>query len=121
MFSGKLGVHWIVDAIDCHAPSIADLAHLEEVLTSVPDELGLVRVEKARTFQHEEEGETTLAGIVLISESHFSIHVRPHLRLVHADLFSCRTFDANKALVLLRAAYGFTRYEEHLLPRGRMP
>src|SRR5687768_14748777 len=117
MFSGKLGVHWIVDAIDCSAPELSQVAHLEAALASIPDQLGLVRVETVRTFQHEEDGETTLAGIVLISESHFSLHVRPRLRMVHADLFSCRPFDVARALDLLKTAYGFTRYEEHVLPR----
>jgi S-adenosylmethionine decarboxylase len=120
MFSGKLGLHWIVDAIDCRAEGLDQLAHLEAVLTSIPDQLGLVRVDRARTFEHEEEGAITLAGIVLISESHFSIHVRPHLCLVHADLFSCRPFDFGRALELLKTAYGFTRYEEHTLERGRL-
>ena len=120
MFSGRLGLHWIVDAIDCSAKGLDDVAHLEAVLTSIPDGLGLVRVERARTFQHEEAGEITLAGIVLISQSHFSVHVRPHVRLVHADLFSCSPFDVRRALQLLQAAYGFTRYEEQTLERGRL-
>lgn len=115
MFSGELGVHWIVDAFDCGTPLLADVAHLEAVLTSIPDQLGLVRVGSVRTFQHEE----TLAGIALISESHFSIHVRPAHRMVHADLFSCRPFDAARGLELLKTAYGFVRYEEHTLERGR--
>ena len=120
MFSGKLGVHWIVDAIDCSAEGLADLAHLEMVLTTIPDRLGLVRVEDVHTFQHDEEGETTLAGIVLISASHFSIHVRPQLKLLHADLFSCRLFDVRLALDLLKTAYRFTRYEEQMLERGQL-
>jgi S-adenosylmethionine decarboxylase len=118
MISGKLGMHWIVDAIDCRTPRLAQLDHLEASLAAIPDGLGLVRVESVRTFQHDDEGETTLAGIVLISESHFSLHVRPRLRLVHADLFSCRPFDIDRARQLLQEAYDFVRHEEHLLPRG---
>ena len=118
MFSGRLGLHWIVDAFDCAAPDLSDVSHLEAQLTEIPDRLGLVRVDDARTFEHEEDGERILAGIVLISESHFSIHVRPHLRTVHADLFSCRAFDVARALDLLRNAYRFARYDEHTIERG---
>ena len=116
MFSGKLGVHWIVDAYDCRAPQLADIAHLEAVLTTIPDQLGLERIGTVRTFQREE----TVAGIALISESHFSIHVRPDHRMIHADLFSCRPFDMARALELLKTAYDFVRYEEQVLERGRM-
>jgi S-adenosylmethionine decarboxylase len=118
-FSGKLGLHWIVDAVDCLTPDLRDRVHLETVLASIPDELGLTRVAGVRSFEHEENGEVTLAGIVLISESHFSLHVRPHVHTLHADLFSCRPFDSGRALDLLKTAYRFTRYQEQVLERGR--
>jgi S-adenosylmethionine/arginine decarboxylase-like enzyme len=118
-FSGKLGHHWIVDAVDCLTPDLHDRLHLEAVLASIPDELGLRRVAEVRSFEHEENGEVTLAGIVLISESHFSLHVRPHVQTLHADLFSCRPFDDRRALDLLKTAYRFTRYREQMIERGR--
>lgn len=118
-FGNKLGLHWIVDATDCAQEALGDSGHLENVLASIPDELGLTRVGDVQLFQHEEEdGETTLAGIVLIAESHFSIHARPSLRTIHADLFSCKPFDVPAALRLLKAAFGFTQYEESVLERG---
>jgi S-adenosylmethionine decarboxylase len=85
------------------------------VLTTIPDQLGLERVGGVRTFHRDD----ALTGIALISESHFSIHVRPEQRIVHADLFSCRPFDMVRALDLLKTAYDFLRYEEQALERGR--
>lgn len=120
-FGNKLGLHWIVDATDCAFDALGDEAHLENVLVSIPDQLGLTRVGQVQLFQHEEEdGDITLAGMVLIAESHFSIHARPGLRTLHADLFSCKPFDIPAARRLLKAAFGFTQYEESVLERGKI-
>ena len=120
-FSNKLGLHWIIDATDCEHRDLHTEGHLADVLRSLPDALTLTRVGDVQVFEHDEpDGSTTLAGIVLIAESHFSVHVRPQLKTIHADLFSCKPFDVTVALRLLRAAYQFTQYEESVLERGRL-
>lgn len=115
-----LGLHWILDAVGCEAPGIAGLAHLRSALEQVPARLGLTVVGEPKVFWDAgSEPETaTSAGIILIAESHLSIHVRPHLKTLHVDLFSCAPFDTRHALRLLREFYQFQTYDQRVIERG---
>ena len=115
-----LGLHWFVDATDCRSHRMADPDHVRHVLIDLPARLGLTRVGDPQMFEHSagDDAERTVAGLVLIAESHLSLHVRPGLSTLHADLFSCKAFDTRAALAYLEDAFGFTHYREHTFERG---
>ncbi|MCI0669604.1 MAG: S-adenosylmethionine decarboxylase [Myxococcaceae bacterium] len=115
-----LGWHWILDALDCDVAALCDREALARALVEVPDALGLTRVSQPQLFEHRDgpDGARTLAGVILLAESHFSLHARPHLGALHADLFSCVPFPASAARDALRRYYPFTRATEQVLHRG---
>lgn len=114
-----LGWHWMIDAQEGDPGKLGDRQLLAASLRFVPEALGLTRVGVPQLFDHvDAEGGATLAGVVLIAESHFSLHLRPALGVLHADLFSCAAFDPRRALELLQEAFQFGRYEERMLERG---
>ena len=39
-----------------------------------------------------------LTGIVVIAESHISVHVNRESRMAHVDVFSCRPFDVERVV-----------------------
>lgn len=45
-----------------------------------------------------------VTGVVLLAESHISIHTWPESGFLAADIFMCGKADAHKALAVLRAA-----------------
>ena len=53
-----------------------------------------------------------------IAQSHISLHTFPARGMVHADVFSCESFDVGRALRLLRTAFHPQRVDWHLLDRG---
>lgn len=112
----ELGWHWIVDAFDCDSATLGDRSVLTRLLTQLPDELGLKRVGEPQI--HTEGGEDPLlVGLVLLAESHFSIHARPAQRVLHADLFSCARFDAERCLLELERVYSFSEHRAHFFER----
>lgn len=113
-----LGWHWMIDARGCAVEQLRHPGALEEALAGVPDGLGLTRIGAPQVFEQRERGELIRAGVALIAESHFSLHLRPDLGSLHADLFSCARFDPAKALALLRGHFEFTDFEERMLTRG---
>ena len=117
-----LGWHWMIDARDCEASNLSDTKRVSDLLRQVPEALGLTRVGDPQIFEHRDpSGDVTIAGVVLIAESHFSIHVRPNQRALHADLFSCAKFSEGPALELLRAAFQFADHTERMITRGEAP
>ena len=113
----QLGWHWIFDA-EAKSEQLADEQLLRSMLHSLPTELGLRTVSSPQSFRHDDNGEKSVAGIILIAESHFSLHAFPDRARLHGDLFSCKPFDIDKARALLTAAFSITEWNETVLDRG---
>lgn len=114
----KLGWHWILDASGCPPERIADPSCLLRVLEGLPAHLGLTVVAPPQQFAHQDASGTTLAGLVLLAESHLSVHAHPALGALQVDLFSCARFEPEHALAFLRERYAFTHETQQLLERG---
>ncbi len=115
-----LGWHWILDGFDCDRALLRDREVVRAAIVGLPAFLGLTRVGEPQLFEHLDEGETEpmLAGMTLIAESHFSLHARPSIGALHADLFSCREFDQEGARAWLQRHFRIGRFEEQLVGRG---
>jgi S-adenosylmethionine/arginine decarboxylase-like enzyme len=113
----SLGVHWIFDGVA--APELlADEDRLRRALIEIPDALGMTRVSPPQCFAHLDDAQPSLAGIVLIAESHFSLHLFPQSGVVHGDLFSCRAFAIDTARSHLRELYDIRELHEQVLERS---
>ncbi len=115
-----LGQHWILDAEGCAAPGLRERARFEAALAAVPAALGLTAVAPPQVFEASapDGSAQALMGLVLLSESHFSLHLLLGTRRLYADLFSCRPFDPAAARALLLEVFAFERAEERLFWRG---
>jgi S-adenosylmethionine/arginine decarboxylase-like enzyme len=109
-----LGVHVLVDGEDCDRAALADPLCVAAALDALPARLGLRVVAPA---QVNAEGDV-VAGVVLIAESHISIHALPAEGRVLADVFSCRAFDEALAVAVLREQFGFARHTVRRVTRG---
>lgn len=113
----QLGWHWVFDA-KANSAKLSSEAQLRSVLESLPAELGLRTVSAAQSFAHDDNGEQSVAGIILIAESHFSLHAFADRGLLHGDLFSCKPFDVEKAKRILVRHFEISAWNETLLDRG---
>ncbi len=71
-----------------------------------------------RTGQFEDEGGIT--GIQVISTSHLSFHAWPLQKFFSMDAFSCKDFNAELALSIIRESIGVVA-EETVILRRRKP
>jgi S-adenosylmethionine decarboxylase len=55
---------------------------------------------------------------VLIAESHLSVHTFPEHGLLWADIFSCKSFDADRLVEAVREAFSLREARVTLLGRG---
>jgi len=113
----RLGCHWIFDGHGASAEGLGDEALVRRALEELPERLRLTKVAPAQTFHHGPPGETTVAGIVLIAESHFSLHAFPAHGVLHGDLFSCKPFDVDAARAYLTQLFGIRGFREELHER----
>ncbi|MDZ4245897.1 MAG: S-adenosylmethionine decarboxylase, partial [Dehalococcoidia bacterium] len=59
-----------------------------------------------------------ISGLVLIAESHISIHTFVDRSLINIDVFSCKAFDAKQVTEKLQKKLKITRVRSYLLERG---
>jgi S-adenosylmethionine decarboxylase len=59
-----------------------------------------------------------ISAIVIIAESHISIHTFPANNYMSVDIFSCKIFDIEKAIEYITKAFGAKKFEKKILNRG---
>ena len=117
----EFGLHVTIDASGCNKRKLASVTLVYDILNRLPDKIGMTKmtlpyvVKWLDKFANGTEG---ISGFVMIAESHISIHTFPDQDYVFMDIFSCRSFDAEKAIKYLVDAFEATKYERHIQKRG---
>ncbi|MCR4368693.1 MAG: adenosylmethionine decarboxylase [archaeon] len=102
------GTHLMLDTFGCDQEALADEEKIRTFLSELPDALGMKKLIEPLIVSYP-GGDTWdrggITGIMLIAESHISIHTFPHDGFFTADVYSCKPFNINKALDLFRAYF----------------
>ena len=109
-----LGWHWMATAEGCHLTAITDLKLISELLIK----LSLVAELTPVSSPLVQTAEAGPVGVILLAESHASIHVNCATRTVFVDIFSCTYFSAVNACQVLRSALHPQTINERYLERG---
>ena len=115
------GPHLILEAYGCKKSQLADLTLISETLEAYPEKLNMTKIMPPYVFKYcgavpEDWG---VSGVVLIAESHISIHTFPDKGFVTLDIFSCKDFDVEEAIKYFCSIFRPKSYEKQLLMRGR--
>lgn len=115
------GPHLILEAYGCSKAKLADLTLISQTLDAYPDQLQMTKIMPPYVFKYsgavpEDWG---VSGVVLIAESHISIHTFPDKGFVTLDIFSCKEFDIDQAIAYFSSIFKPKRYEKQVLMRGR--
>jgi len=110
-----VGKHIIAELYGVNPELIAREEKVREILEEVVDKASLNKVGSIYK-QFNPHGVT---GVVLISESHVSIHTWPEYELVNLDIFTCGDeFKAEKAFKLFLEKFKPKSYRHIILDRG---
>jgi S-adenosylmethionine decarboxylase len=94
----SVGNHILADLQGVDAATLRDAAALEELLCQAAQAAG-ARV-LSQHFHSFGVG-AGITGVVLLAESHISIHTWPECELAAIDIFMCGVADAKRALAVL--------------------
>ncbi|KPA10102.1 S-adenosylmethionine decarboxylase proenzyme [Candidatus Magnetomorum sp. HK-1] len=95
----SLGSHLIVELYGCDSKIINDQKKIEKIL------LGAVKCSGAQIIQpfFHQYNPCGVSGVVIIAESHFTIHTWPEKKYCALDIFTCgKSLDNEKALSYLK-------------------
>ena len=82
------GDEWIVEAFGCDAERLTDHASLAALLDRMVNELGLRPIGAGQWHVFPPPGGIT--GMLLLAESHLTVHTFPEHRSLCLNLFCCR-------------------------------
>jgi S-adenosylmethionine decarboxylase len=110
-----LGRHLLVELHDCDKEALNDLGFLRNVMLDAA--IGCGAVVLGDSFHHfSPQG---VSGVVIIAESHLSIHTWPEYGYAAVDVFTCgTTVQPEKAAEVLIKKLGSQNHSTTEIPRG---
>jgi S-adenosylmethionine decarboxylase len=115
------GPHLILEAYGCPKDKLADLGLMSQTLDAYPTQLEMTKIMPPYVFTYRGSvpDDWGVSGIVLIAESHISIHTFPDKGFATLDIFSCREFDIDAAVQYFCSIFQPETVEQQVLMRGR--
>jgi S-adenosylmethionine decarboxylase len=115
------GPHLMIDGFHADSVKLDDLEFIQSVLDGLPNEMGMTKImaPHATRYGGSSPEDAGVTGIVMIAESHIAIHTFPHKRFISVDVFSCKDFDAARAIARLVQAFDIGRYDTFFFNRGK--
>lgn len=115
------GPHLVLEAYGCNKEKISDLTLVSDALDKYPTQLNMTKIMPPYVFKYSGAvpDDWGVSGIVLIAESHISIHTFPDKGFVTLDIFSCKDFDVDAAVEYFCSIFEPESFEKQLLMRGR--
>ena len=114
------GPHLIIDGSKCDTAKLADRHAIERILTDYPRAIGMTRIGGPYMFEYQspDPAYSGISGLVVIAESHITIHTFPALDYFAMDIFSCKNFDHEKAIQYVKDALDVREMDRMLIQRG---
>ncbi|MBI4332466.1 MAG: S-adenosylmethionine decarboxylase [Chloroflexi bacterium] len=113
-------MHLVIDGYGKNPAILADRNVIYDILDTFPAEIGMTKIAPPYVFRYvgAKPEDWGISGLVLIAESHISVHTFVDRSLVNIDVFSCKAFDAKQVTEMLQAKMQLTRIRSYLLDRG---
>ncbi|MBU0630765.1 MAG: adenosylmethionine decarboxylase [Candidatus Margulisbacteria bacterium] len=107
------GSHLIVDCYGCSKEKLEDVLFVHDMLDTFPEKIGMTKISEPHVFRSTAGGEemTGVSGVVLVAESHISVHTFPETGHVFIDIFSCKDFNTEYASQYLSEVFVSSRHE----------
>jgi S-adenosylmethionine decarboxylase len=110
------GVEWLVDATGCDPVALAERATLALLFDRLVADLALRPV--APAVWHQFPGHAGVTGLLLLAESHVTVHTFPEHGTLALNVFCCRRRAEWDFAAGLRAAVGAVAVDVRRLERA---
>jgi len=113
-------MHLVIDGYSNNRKLLQDVDSLRNWLATYPSKIGMTRISSPHVLKYvgQNPEDWGISGFVFIAESHISIHTFVEHNYVNIDIFSCKDFDADKAIEYLQGEFQLTKLRTCLISRG---
>ncbi|EHQ05258.1 MAG: adenosylmethionine decarboxylase [Leptonema illini] len=110
-----LGEHYIIELYDCNKSVLNDLDVIQGTLLSAAERAGATIID-SRFHRFAPQG---VSGVIVIAESHLSIHTWPELGYAALDFYTCNhDMDIESSMRMLTEAFQASDFVVEYMPRG---
>lgn len=115
------GYHLIIDAYDCAREAITNPDILRDFSAALVEEIKMVPYGDPQIvhFGHNEPHLTGWTVIQLIETSNIICHFNDHTGEGYIDVFSCKEFDTDVAIGVIKQYFNPAKIDSTLLIRGQ--
>jgi S-adenosylmethionine decarboxylase len=116
-------MHVIIDGFGGDPEQLSDENVVRVILDRYPEMMGMTKITQPKVLPYNgtKPEDWGVSGFVMIAESHISIHTFPERRLVWADIFSCKDFDASTVLEDFKQRFRLREMDVRMLERELEP
>lgn len=113
-------MHLIIDGYGGDPQKMQDVELIYNILDAYPSQIGMTKISTPHVSKYvgSKPEDWGVSGFVLIAESHISIHTFPERFYINIDVFSCKEFDAERAIKGFKQSFGLTEVRSYILNRG---
>lgn len=109
------GSHYLIELVGCNAERLKSVQVVQEVLLKAAHEAQA----SVQDFRFKQFSPFGVSGVVLISESHITIHTWPEEAYAGADILTCGTqMDAARAVDVMKHGFEAKDAFVKVIPRG---
>jgi len=121
MIQEPFGPHITIDLKGCPKEILADYELHFNFLKILPEVIGMTPITQPYVFPYsglvpEDKG---ITGILIIAESHLSVHSFEEKGYCFIDIFSCKPFDFELAIQKTLEIFKPTSHEINVVQRGK--
>jgi S-adenosylmethionine decarboxylase len=117
----SFGPHVTIDLEGCPKEVLMDYNLHFNYLKMLPECIQMTPITQPYVFPYSGEikNDKGITGIVIIAESHVSIHSFEEKGFSFIDIFSCKNFDTEKAIEITLDWFKPKRYKINIVKRGK--
>ena len=110
-----LGQHLIIDYFKCACDALSDPKFIEDLIIITAKKMNATII--MSNFHH--FSPLGVSGVLVIAESHITIHTWPEHNYVALDIFFCGELDIEAGLDYFQTAIQSSQEKRQSIPRGR--
>lgn len=117
----EFGPHITIDLKGCPKETLANYELHFNYLKTLPELIHMTPITQPYVFPYsglvpEDKG---ITGIVIIAESHLSVHSFEEKGYCFVDIFSCKDMDVERAIQITLDTFKPADYEVNMVKRGK--
>ena len=116
------GPHLMLDCYGCEESKLRDVDFILKFLNDLPYLIGMHKITEPYAFSYSGNQKSFdrggISAVVLITESHISIHTFPSYGYMTIEIFSCKDFDEQKTIDFIVKTFKVKKFEKKFLNRG---